>query len=342
MYLNNGNLQFSDVSSNAGFDRPSLSNGAAAADLDNDGDLDLVINHLNAPVEIYRNMLVENGNAGNWVQFNIKGKGHNSGALGAVVNVYTPQGTMTLENYPVHGYQSSMLVPLHTGLPSPQIDSVMIRWPDGKRETTKNVKANTINNISYQAGQENLATVEKIKPVFSNAQPSIPYVHVSPESNDFKTQPLMPNMFSYNGPKIAKADINKDGLEDIFICGAQGQPGQLFIQQTDGNFIVNDQPDFANDLLSDDIDAVFFDADNDGDQDLYVVSGGYNFSVGDKELQDRLYINTNGQFLKNIQSLPTESLSGSCVRVADIDNDGDSDVFVGSRVGTGQVSGIAG
>ena len=117
---------------------------------------------------------------------------------------------------------------------------------------------------------------------------------------------------------------------------AQGELLSYFIQQTDGSFIPDDQPDLMQDALSDDIDAVFFDADNDGDQDLYVVSGGYNFNQGDKELQDRLYINTNGKFVKSIGSLPSESLSGSCVKVADIDNDGDSDIFVGSRVVPGR------
>jgi len=336
LYLNNGNLQFSDVSLASGFDKATLSNGAAYADLDNDGDLDLVINHLNAPAEIYRNMLVENGYGGNWVQFNIKGKDHNTYAIGAVVNVYTPKGSMKLENYPVHGFQSSMHVPLHTGLPSQQIDSVVIRWPDGKIETLMTVKANTTNNISYQTGQKDPGHVKNVTSVFSASANSLLYVHVSPETNDFKEQPLLPNMISYNGPRTATADINKDGLEDIFVCGAQGQPGKLFIQQKDGSFKEDAQPDFIQDALSDDIDAVFFDADNDGDQDLYVVSGGYNFNQGDKELQDRLYINTNGKFYKSIQSLPVESLSGSCVRVSDIDNDGDVDIFVGSRVVPGR------
>src|SRR4030095_6591884 len=156
--------------------------------------------------------------------------------------------------------------------------------------------------------------------------------HVTPEMNDFKEQPLMLSMISYNTPRIAKTDINKDGLEDIFICGGLGTTGQLMIQQPDGSFTVNPQPAFDNDIACEDMDAVFFDADNDGDEDLYVVSGGYNYNQGDKELQDRLYINNNGKFVRNLQSLPAEGLSGSCVKVSDIDNDGDLDIFVGSRV----------
>jgi hypothetical protein len=335
LYLNNGNLQFSDASQPAGFDKPTLSNGAAYADLDNDGDLDLVVNHLNAPAEIYRNMLTENANAGNWVNFNLKGKTPNNFGIGAVVNVYTPKGSVKLENYPVHGFQSSMQAPLHTGLPSPQIDSVLIQWPDGKKETLTNVKINTTNDITYQVTPEATDQI-KAKPIFSLSSTPLPYTHVSPETNDFKSQPLMPAMISYNGPRTAKADINKDGLEDIFICGDQGQQSRLFLQQRDGSFVEDAQPDFLQDASYDDIDAVFFDADNDGDQDLYVVSGGYNFNQGDKELQDRLYINTNGKFHKNTEALPPEFLSGSCVRIADIDNDGDSDIFVGSRVTPGR------
>lgn len=332
LYLNKGDLQFSDVSLSAGFSKQTLSSGAAYADLDNDGDLDLVINHLNAPAEIFRNMVMENGNGGNWVQFNIKGKDNNSLGIGAVVNIYTPQGIIKLENYPVHGYQSSMQVPLHTGLSSSQIDSVIILWPDGKEEMLTNVKINSLNNISYKASREITGILENKKPVFSQSPASLAFVHVTPEINDFKAQPLMPSMISYNGPRMVKADINNDGLEDLFICGALGEPGLVFLQQTNGGFIADPQPDFIKDAVSEDIDAVFFDADKDGDQDLYVVSGGYNYDQGATELQDRLYINTNGKFLKSDQALPAEALSGSCVRVADIDNDGDLDIFVGSRV----------
>jgi enediyne biosynthesis protein E4 len=227
-------------------------------------------------------------------------------------------------------------VPLHIGLPSSQIDSVVVLWPDGSVEKIMNVKANTTATITYQGTQKTTPTDKNTKSVFSASITSLPYVHVAPETNDFKAQPLMPTMVSYNGPRMAKGDINKDGLEDLFVCGAQGHAGQLFIQQKDGNFMADAQPEFAKEASSEDVDAVFFDADNDGDLDLYVVSGGYNFNPGDTELQDRLYINTNGKFQKSPQALPTETLSGSCVRVADVDNDGDLDLFVGTRVVPGR------
>lgn len=331
LYINNGNLQFADVSVAAGFEKPTLSNGAACADLDNDGDLDIVVNHLNAPAEIFRNMEVENSKDANWIEFSLKGEGKNRYAVGAVVNVFTPKGDMTIENYPVRGYQSAMHVPLHTGLPSVKIDSVVIRWPDGNTETLLNLKVNTNNVIAYGKNKYLNSTAET-KPVFSPSSVSFPFIDAEPELNDFKSQPLMPNMISYSGPRTAKADINNDGMDDIFVCGAQGQAGHLFIQQANGNFVENPQPEFAKDALPEDTDALFFDADNDGDLDLYVVSGGYNFNIDDKDLQDRLYINDNGKFIKTSHSLPAETVSGSCVRVADIDKDGDLDIFVGSRV----------
>ena len=336
LYLNNGaernGLQFLDQSLSAGFEKKELSNGAAYADLDNDGDLDLVINNLNSTVEVYRNMLIENGGDANWAKFNLKGTANNTFGVGAVLNIYTSKGIIKLENYPVHGYESSMQGSLQTGLPSQKIDSVVIQWPDGKFQRIFNAKINSTNDILYAPEKMNSTNQKIPKPIFSTSQISLPFIDVANQTNDFKAQPLMPNMISYCGPRIAKGDVNKDGLEDIFICGAQGHQGHLFLQLPNGNFQESTQADFAADASCDDDDAIFFDADNDGDLDLYVVSGGYNVNVGDKDLQDRLYINTNGKFQKSTQSLPIETLSGSCVRVADIDNDGDLDVFVGTRV----------
>jgi hypothetical protein len=334
LYLNDGDLKFTDVSKDAGFDKQTLSNGAAAADLDNDGDLDLVVNHLNAPAEIFRNTLVEDGNAGTWIKFEFKGTGANKNGIGAGIKLYTDKGLVSLENYPVHGYQSSMLVPLQTGLPSTQIDSAIVTWPDGTTQHVKDLKVNTVNVVAFQPDGKKSENIQT-KSIFSSVANVLPYTNISPDVNDFKVQPLMPNMISYNGPHTAKADVDGDGLEDIFICGAQDQPGKLYLQKADGKFVETSQPEIEKDAASEDVDALFFDADKDGDPDLYVVSGGFNFNDGDVALQDRLYFNVNGKF-RNSNSIPKEALSGSCVRAADIDNDGDYDLFVGTRVVPGR------
>ena len=171
LYLNDGRLQFTDVSAEAGFDKKTLSNGAASADLDNDGDLDLVVNHLNSPAEIYRNMLVENGDAGNWIDVLLQGNGKNRNGIGATLKIFTDKGALMVENYPVHGYQSAMLAPMHTGLPSTQIDSAYIIWSDGNKQSLTALKVNAVNKISYEKRAQRLIVTETSRLCLSRQRP---------------------------------------------------------------------------------------------------------------------------------------------------------------------------
>jgi hypothetical protein len=335
LFINTGDLQFRDSSAAYGFDEASLSQGCAYADLDNDGDLDLVINHLNAPAGVYRNMSVESGRKGNYLDIDLRMPGNNKFAIGAKVNVYSPSGLMSQENYPVRGFQSSSLTAMHIGLPGSAIDSIIVLWPDGKKQKlTTGLKANTRIEIPYSGAGEQTAAKKK-NTIFHKSGRSFQFVHEEPVTNDFKVQPLMPGMISYNGPRMVKADLNGDKLDDIFICGARGQQAQLLLQSANGGFVRTEQKAFAEDAAAEDAAAIFFDADNDGDKDLYVVSGG--FANADAEnLQDRLYINDRAVFVKRKTSVPVESSSGSCVVVSDIDGDGDADLFVGGRVVPGE------
>ena len=336
IFENKGNLQFKDCSMDWGLENENFSHGSVYADLDNDGDLDLVINRMNDVAAIYRNNAVEMNNTGNYISVALQMPGQNRNALGAKVKVHTPNGIVTQENYPVHGFQSAMQEPMHIGLPSATIDSIAIYWPDGKLEILKNNTVNQTINVKYNNPSRIYSASTSNSTVFSLADVSIPYRHNEEETNDFKTQPLMTNMLSYSGPHIAKADVNKDGLEDIFIGGGKNQAGQLLLQQQNGSFIRSTQKAFEEDNLSEDVDALFFDADKDGDMDLYVVSGGYAFDENDTALQDRIYINENGLFVRNQDALPIETSNGSCVKLADVDGDGDPDLFVGGRVISGK------
>lgn len=332
IFENNGQLGFNNRSADWGFEEKNFSHGAAYADLDNDGDLDLIVNNMNGEAGIYRNQSMEQNKGLFFTKIQLEMPGKNPFAIGATVKICSGKARYYLENAVVHGFQSAMLGPLQTGLQEGKIDSILVRWPDGEEQKLSGrIPVNQLITITYKEKElRDPAIPALITPVFQVTTNAVPFTHVEDDVNDFKVQPLLPNMFSFNGPRIAQGDVDKDGRADVFVCGPKGQPGSLMLQQKNGSFRAADEAVFTADSKYEDVDAVFFDADGDGDQDLYVVSGGFIDSLDGELLQDRLYVNEQGHFQR--RPLPEERLSGSCVTPIDFDGDGDLDLFVGSRV----------
>ncbi len=332
IFKNNGNLTFTNKSKDWGFKQPTCTQGAVYADLDNDGDLDIITNNLNEKAKIYKNLAIEQ-NKGGFLRVKLKGAGKNTFGVGAQLTLTTNQGIQYQEMTPNRGYFSAVEPIIHFGLgKSPQLKELKVRWPSGKEQVITDLKANTILEVL-----EKNAKPAKRKTTQANtlvkAVNNIKFDHKENEFVDFKREPLLPHQFSNLGPDIAIADVNGDQKEDFFIGGAAGQAGQLFLQKSAKQFQASQQVAFSQDANYEDTGLCFFDADQDGDQDLYIVSGGNAWEANAKEYQDRLYINDGkGNFSKASESIPVIKSTGSCVIPLDYDADGDLDLFVGGKV----------
>ena len=333
-FKGNGNLNFKNISKDWGTaDMKGYYNGAAYADLDNDGDLDMVINVLNGTSVILKN----NAPKKNFINISFKGNDGNTVGIGAKAYLFQ-KGKMQYQQLMLtRGFQSSCDTRLHFGLDTVHIiDSLLIVWPNQKYQLLKNINTNRQLNI-YQKDASGVFKYDKFFPpeaeYFSDISDSvkIKWQHHEDDFNDFNVQYLIPHKESTRGPKLAIADINNDGLDDFFVCGAKGQAGALMIQKNDGSFVSSDTSLFLIDKECEDVDALFFDANGDGKPDLYVVSGGNEYTGTNNQLLDRLYLNDGkGHFYKSTNSLPPIFENKSCVAASDVDHDGDIDLFVGN------------
>jgi hypothetical protein len=332
-FKNRGNLKFSDEGVNWGFKQPSFSNGAAYADLDNDGDLDMVVNNVNMPGFVYKNTAREKG-IGNYISVLLKGTGLNSFAIGSTIKIFSGNQVISREVIPSRGFQSSVDYRNVIGLGTNKIDSMFIIWPDRMITRVNAPQLNKAVTIEYAKSKKEqlphhhfknqpVIFEYEIKPAFEK--------HTEDDFVDFYQARNIPVMLSKEGPRAAVADVNNDGLDDIFIGGAKNQAGQLYLQAANG-FVKQNQKIFEEDKAGEDVAVLFFDADGDGDKDLFVGSGGNNLPPHSPVLQHRLYLNDGkGKFTKAANTFPENNSNISVAVDYDFDVDGDLDLFVGGR-----------
>lgn len=339
VFRNKNGLIFENYNENWGITETSYSNGSAYADLDNDGDMDLIINNIDQEAHIYRNNASQL-NDYHFLKVKLQGNTSNINGIGAKVMVQTGEVKQYIEQYISRGYESSVDYILHFGLGrSSIIDNLTVTWPDGKVSELKNIEADQAIVVDHSTAVNPSKQVERKELLFSDQTHNygLAHKHIENDYDDFKKEVLLPHKMSTFGPALAVGDINKDGLDDFFIGGSMGSEGAIYLQNANNSFSKTKQNSIVTDKTHEDMDAEFFDADQDGDLDLYVVSGGNERPVGDENYQDRLYINNGkGIFRRSNSSLPKIYSSGGVVRSYDFDNDGDLDLFVGGRLKPGQ------
>lgn len=334
-FKNEGGLKFLNIGDQWGLGEPNFSNGSAYGDLDNDGDLDLVINHVNQEVSLMRNHSDRLQQENHYLKFILKGISGNRNAVGTGIEIINDGKIFFIEQIPNRGFESSVDPRPNIGLGKiDTVDRVRVRWPDG----TETILDSVVTNQTLVLDQKDSRTLipkelEPINTLFQEVQMPAVYVHKESEFIDFDRDKLVYHMLSTAGPRISKGDVNADGLEDFYIGGAKNSPGSIYIQSENGDFKWMNQPAFELDKISEDQACLLFDADNDQDLDLYVGSGSSEFSGISSALIDRLYLNDgHGNFSKSEKSLPLNNRENtSVVKAADYDQDGDLDLFVGIR-----------
>ncbi|HXF96970.1 MAG TPA: VCBS repeat-containing protein [Gemmatimonadales bacterium] len=353
VFRNQGDLTFTDRTRSWGLDQPGFSYGAAYADLDNDGALDIVINNIDAPASIYRNLSAPRGPspapaAHHYLQVTLEGEPPNRQGIGATLILTTEGGTRKQYLYqsPYRGYASSVDPRLHFGLGTAmRAESLEVWWPDGRRQVLTDLAANrllVVRQADARRGEgalpgrpDDSTTAPRFRPL--DARTGLVYRHERRALVDYDVQPLLPYMVSRQGPPLAVADVTGDGLDDVFIGGSAGFPGRLFIQRRDGRFAGSpDDHPWEADREYEDWGALFFDATGDGRPDLYVASGGYHLGPRSRFLQDRLYVNRGGgRFVRDSLALPPMLTSTAAVAAGDFTGDGKLDLFVGGRLTPG-------
>mgnify|MGYP006152975981 FL=1 len=328
-----GVVMFEDVTDSWGIDEPSFSNGAAHGDLDNDGDLDYVVNNINGTSHVYKNESTKIYDF-NWINIKLTGPLKNPDAIGSLITIYLSDSSFqTYEYNPFRGYLSSMENSAHFGLGNSSIDSLMITWPDNSISSIEKIEINKKIKFDYKSlTNRNSQLPKNSKFLFDSFYLGSDILHEEFEFIDFNIQPLLFHKLSQFGPGISVGDFNGDDLDDFYIGGSRSYSGKFYQQNSDESFSKMNLFKEEGNYIEEELGTLLFDADNDGDDDLYIVSGGNEYEKSHYSYMDRFFLNDNGKYIKSNNIIPTFLNSGSCVRANDYDNDGDLDLFICGRV----------